>query len=247
MPETLALFSALMLGLMGSTHCIGMCGGISASLGLIDGRRSVSFALSYNLGRIVCYATLGALLGALVALLGKTVHPLLPSIGLWLRVCAGLLVISMGLYISGWWLGLTHIEAAGSALWRRVQPYVKKIGPPRTRLAAAQLGALWGLLPCGLVYSSLGWTAAHGNAVHSAILMATFGVGTLPAMLLTTLGGQQLQHYLRRAGVRKIVGLLLIGFGIATIAMPLLHAGIVPGLHQGHGQGDAHAEHEHHH
>ncbi len=243
MPESLALVSALMLGLMGSTHCIGMCGGISASLGMIDGRRNLSFALCYNLGRIICYALLGALLGAIVAVLGNSVQPLLPSIGLWLRALAGLLVISMGLYISGWWLGLTHIEAAGSALWRRVQPYAKKIGPPRTRMAAAQLGALWGLLPCGLVYSSLGWTAAHGNTVHSAILMATFGLGTVPAMLLTTLGGQQLQHYLRRAGVRKIIGLLLIGFGIATIVVPFLHT---RHAHTGH-EHPATDAHDHHH
>jgi sulfite exporter TauE/SafE len=102
MPDAPTLAAAWLLGLMGSAHCLGMCGGIGAALGLADARRSSLFALSYHRGRILGYAALGALAGGAVALLGAGLRELLPTVGLWLRAIAGLLVVAMGLYVGGW-------------------------------------------------------------------------------------------------------------------------------------------------
>lgn len=236
MPDSLSLTSALLVGLMGSSHCLGMCGGISSALGMAGGRRAALFALAYNLGRILCYAALGAVVGGGVAALGGVLSQWLPTLGPWLRTLAGLLLIAMGLYVSGWWMGLTRVERLGSLLWRPLQPLAQRLLPPRNVAGALLLGAVWGLLPCGLVYSSLAWAASSGDALHSAALMAAFGAGTLPAMLLTTLGGEQLQRRLQRPAVRRVAGILLIAFGIISAALPWL-----PG-HAGHG-----AAHQHQH
>lgn len=212
-----ALGSALLLGLMGSTHCLGMCGGISAALGAAAGAQRRVMAVAYNLGRILCYALLGLIAGSVVAGFGELLQLWMPGVGKILRSLAALLVIGMGLFIAGWWLGISRIETAGSGVWRRIQPLVKRFLPPRSPFDALMLGGLWGLLPCGLVYSSLSWAATAGAPLESALLMAGFGLGTLPAMLVTTLGGQALQQRLRRPVIRKLAGSVLIGFGLFTL------------------------------
>jgi sulfite exporter TauE/SafE len=219
---------------MSSSHCLGMCGGIGAALGASGTPRAWWFGIAYNVGRIGCYTLLGALAGGAVALLDTGSRAWLPQLGLWLRTLAGLLVIAMGLYISGWWFGLARLEALGDVVWRRVQPLTRTLLPPRNPGAALALGAAWGLLPCGLIYSSLGWAATAGSALRSAELMALFGVGTLPAMLAATLGGQRVRSCLQRPLLRRVAGLLLIALGIATIALPWQHSASA-------------ADHTHHH
>jgi sulfite exporter TauE/SafE len=238
--DPLAIVGALTLGLLSNTHCLAMCGGISAALGAAGGKPSLPMALAYNTGRILCYALLGAIAGGALGSLSAQ----LPLLGPVLRTLAGLLVIAMGLYIAGWWMGLTRLEHAGSHLWRRVQPLTRNLLPPKNPGAAMALGALWGLLPCGLIYSTLSWAATRGSALEGAVLMSSFGLGTLPVMLLTALGGQGAMKLLRQPLLRKIGGVLLIAFGIATLLTPWQHAG--------HGGGattveDSSAAHSHHH
>ncbi|MDX9875641.1 MAG: sulfite exporter TauE/SafE family protein [Spongiibacteraceae bacterium] len=231
------LGSGLLLGLMGSTHCLGMCGGLSAALGAAAGTQQRLMALAYNLGRICCYALLGLIAGGIVTGFGDLLQQWLPETGRILRSVAALLVIGMGLFITGWWLGVSRIETMGSGVWRRLQPMVRHFLPPRTPVDALLLGGLWGLLPCGLVYSSLSWAATAGGPLQSATLMAAFGLGTLPAMLVTTLGGQELQHRLRRPFVRKLAGSVLIGVGLWSL---LSIWGVIPGHgHHHHAAHDA--------
>jgi sulfite exporter TauE/SafE len=225
MTDPLALAGALLLGLGGSTHCIGMCGGIGAALGVAAQRNRVLMAFSYNFGRVLSYALLGALFGGALQWFGVSTQPYVPAFGLWLRVIAGLMIIAMGLYVGGWWFGLTRLEKLGAPIWRRIQPYTTKLLPPRTLPAAWLLGMLWGFLPCGLIYSTLSWAAARGNAVESAQLMAVFGLGTLPAMAAVTLGGEQLRTHFQRPMVRQGAGIFLVLIGIVTIAVPWQHAG----------------------
>jgi sulfite exporter TauE/SafE len=186
--------------------------------------RCCGLAVCYNLGRIGCYAALGSLAGAAVALFGDTLHGSVPQLGLWLRGIAGALVVAMGLYVGGWWLGLHHLESIGDALWRRVRPLTSSLLPPRNAGAALLLGGAWGLLPCGLVYSSLTWAATAADPLRSAALMAAFGAGTLPALLLTTIGGQGLRRHLQQPWLRRCAGALLITLGIATAVLPWLHS-----------------------
>jgi sulfite exporter TauE/SafE len=225
MIDGVGLAAALGLGAMSSAHCVGMCGGIGASLGLAGEGRRWTFVGCYNLGRIGVYAMLGALAGAAAAAAGATLQPVLPQVVPWLRTLAGLLVIAMGLYIGGWWLGLRHLETAGAALWRRVRPLTQRWLPPRTPGAALALGAAWGLLPCGLVYSSLAWAALRADPLQGAALMAAFGLGTLPSMIAVAACGNALGRHLRRPAVRRVAGALLLLLGVATSALPWRHAG----------------------
>lgn len=239
MTEPVTFAAALLIGLMSSTHCLGMCGGISAALGAASGRPQPWLALAYNLGRIGCYGLLGFIAGSLVWGVGDLVAGALPHFGKWVRSGAALLVIAMGLYVGGWWLGLTKLERLGGGLWRRVQPAVGRLLPATNLRSALTLGALWGLLPCGLVYSSLTWAAATADPLQAAGAMTAFGLGTLPAMWATTAGGQQLQHRLRKPWVRKGAGALLIAVGLASLTqlwLPATH-------HTAH----SHSAEQHHH
>ncbi|MBC3438329.1 sulfite exporter TauE/SafE family protein [Pseudomonas sp. BW16M2] len=222
MPELIPLLgSALVLGLLGGGHCLGMCGGLMGALTLAippeqRGRR-LRLLLAYNLGRILSYAAAGLLLGLAGVALASS--PL--AIGL--RVIAALLLISMGMYLAGWWSGLTRIEALGRGLWRHVQPVATRLLPVSSLPRALLLGALWGWLPCGLVYSTLLWAASQGDALHSAALMLAFGVGTWPVLLATGLAAERVGALLRKRSVRVAGGLLVILFGLWTLPGPHQH------------------------
>ncbi|EIK95058.1 hypothetical protein PMM47T1_18935 [Pseudomonas sp. M47T1] len=215
------LASALILGLLGGGHCLGMCGGLMGALTLAipaeqRGPR-VRLLLAYNLGRIFSYACAGLLLG----LLGWVVAGS-PAV-MALRVVAALLLIAMGLYLGGWWSGLTHVERAGRGLWRLIQPLANRLLPVSSVPRALLLGALWGWLPCGLVYSTLLWAASQGNAVHSGLLMLAFGLGTWPVLLATGLAAQRTRQLLRQRGVRVVGGVMVILFGLWTLPGPHQH------------------------
>jgi len=221
-PDLLPLLgSALILGLLGGGHCLGMCGGLMGALTLAippeqRGRR-LRLLLAYNVGRILSYACAGLLLG----LAGWAVAS--SPAALALRVLAALLLIAMGLYLAGWWSGLTRIEALGRGLWRHIQPVASRLLPVSSLPRALLLGALWGWLPCGLVYSTLLWAASQGNAGYSAALMLAFGLGTWPVLLATGLAAEQVNSLLRRRSVRMAGGLLVILFGVWTLPGPHQH------------------------
>lgn len=225
MVELLALLpllsSALILGLLGGGHCLGMCGGLMGALTLAippeqRGRR-LRLLIAYNLGRVLSYASAGLLLG----LAGWAVagSPLATA----MRVLAALLLISMGLYLAGWWSGLTRVETLGRGLWRHIQPVATRLLPVSSLPRALLLGALWGWLPCGLVYSTLLWAASQGSAVNSALLMLAFGIGTWPILLATGLAAERSNALLRKRGVRVAGGLLVILFGLWTLPGPHQH------------------------
>ncbi|WP_079229046.1 sulfite exporter TauE/SafE family protein [Pseudomonas putida] len=222
MPDLLPLLgSALVLGLLGGGHCLGMCGGLMGALTLAippeqRGQR-LRLLVAYNLGRILSYACAGLLLG----LAGWAVASSPAAMAL--RVVAALLLIAMGLYLAGWWSGLTRIEALGRGLWRHIQPAASRLMPVSSLPRALLLGALWGWLPCGLVYSTLLWAASQGNAGYSAALMLAFGLGTWPILLATGLAAERVNALLRRRSVRMAGGVLVILFGIWTLPGPHQH------------------------
>ncbi len=218
MPDLLILLpSALILGLLGGGHCLGMCGGLMGALTLAippDSRQQrLQLLLAYNAGRILSYSCAGLLLGLLGWSASSIAAPLMRSI-------AGLLLITMGLYLAGWWSGLTRIESLGKLLWKRLEPISRRLLPVRNRRQAIQLGLVWGWLPCGLVYSTLIWASSQGNALISMLLMAAFGLGTLPVLLATGLAAERITSLLRWRGVRIAGGLLVILFGIWTLPGP---------------------------
>jgi len=217
------VFTAFALGLLGGGHCIGMCGGLMGALTLAipaeqrQGWPLWRILLSYNLGRISSYTLAGALLGSFGwALQGMGLGPVL-------RAIAGLLMICMGLYLANWWSGLTRIESLGRGLWRRIEPRARKLLPVQRPGQALLLGALWGWLPCGLVYSSLVWASSHGSGATSALLMLAFGTGTLPILLATGAAADKLTALLRKRSLRISAAMLIILFGLWTLPGPHQH------------------------
>ncbi|HKJ70636.1 MAG TPA: sulfite exporter TauE/SafE family protein [Gammaproteobacteria bacterium] len=229
---TLTIPAALIMGLLGAPHCAAMCGGITATLTFgLDDRvrasvpRQLPFLLAYNLGRIASYTAAGAIAGALgaAAALG-TPHGLGPAL---LRGLAGAVMIAIGLYIGGWWPGFSRVERIGVPLWRRLEPLGQRLLPVRSLAAALGLGAVWGWLPCGMVYMVLLQALTAGGAVSGGALLLAFGLGTLPNLLAMGVFAAALGRWLGNPWVRRAAGALLVALG--GIALGLALGGIGPG------------------
>lgn len=224
MSGDLTLLAALAIGLAGSTHCIGMCGGIAGSLGMAStaSRRAtrLGLALAYNLGRIGSYTAMGALAGLLVGLLGIGIAA--PEWGIVLRVVTGCILLAVSAHLLVNWSGLRRIEGVGRHVWRFLGPLAQRLLPVRSAGGALVLGMLWGWLPCGLVYTVLLAAAASGDPLAGAATMLVFGLGTLPAMTGATLFGQTLRRWLTDRRTRRSLGLLMLLFALWTLATPLL-------------------------
>lgn len=210
MPDTgfLALF---LVGLLGGTHCVGMCGGIVGALTL-GGAPRWRIHLAYNAGRIASYALAGAVAGALGAAslaAGKA-----EGVRLGLYALANVMLVLLGVYLLGVVQVLLPIERLGHHLWRRLQPLGRRFLPAQSVAQAFPLGLLWGWLPCGLVYSALASALTAGSATRGAAMMLAFGLGTLPNLLLAGMLLARLNEFVRRVAVRRIAGLLVLGFGL---------------------------------
>ncbi len=220
--------SAFLLGLLGSAHCFGMCGGIAGALamgsrpgpGLIAGAaanvaqpavKPFPMLLATGLGRISSYTVAGLLAGTLGATLG------LLHLESTLRIIAALLLILLGLYLAGLSRGLAWLERGGLILWRQLQPLVHRVTPIHSLPRAVAAGAIWGWLPCGLVYSMLAWSIAQGSAFGGAGVMLAFGLGTLPAVMAAGAMASPLQHWMQRRGARLAGGLLVMLFGLWSL------------------------------
>ena len=216
-----AVSAALLAGFFGSAHCLGMCGGIAglfavkADIARLSRRAHLAFV--YNLGRILGYA----LLGFVVAGIGKTFVGVIPMLSGPLRIASGVLIILVGLQIAFNWRPLALLERGGAGIWQRIAPSARGLLPVTSAAKALALGFLWGFLPCGLVYSALLIAATGGEALNGAYVMTAFGLGTLPAMFLTGLGSAQLQAFMSKSWARRGAGLLVIVMGLITLWMPL--------------------------
>ena len=220
MPEY-SLLAALITGLLGGVHCVGMCGGIVGAFSLqLPGKGSrFGYHLAANLGRLASYVIAGIIAGAL----GSTsvfLSQLFPVEKI-LYVIANLVLIALGLHLAGIWSGVLILESAGGGVWRRLQPLFKKLVPIRSIPQAFGAGMVWGWLPCGLVYSVLIMALASGSALHGGFTMLAFGLGTLPNLLLMGLFASQLQRWLARRGVRLAAGLIIVALGVTSLVQGL--------------------------
>jgi sulfite exporter TauE/SafE len=227
-----SLLPVFVVGLLGSVHCAGMCGGIVGALSVAPAagrtvpvpvpvrvrspRPALANMLAYNLGRIGSYMLAGALAGGVGQGAGALARlPALQTAGYWM---ANLMLAMLGLYLMDAWRGLARLEHGGQLLWRHVAPLLRRFQPfdgPGRMLAA---GALWGWLPCGMVYSVLATAMLSGSALAGALVMLAFGVGTLPMLLGLGLAGARLRACLRMRGVRAACGALVLGFGLLGLA-----------------------------
>ena len=220
MTEWLPLFgTALLTGLLGSAHCLGMCLGISSMIAIgHDGTVAASKPLlagAYNAGRVLSYMVIGALVGGL----GSAFVSLIPTIAGPVRLIGGVLIGLIGLQIAFRWQILAPLERAGLSVWQHIKPLASRVLPVTSVPRAIGLGLLWGWLPCGLVYSVLLLAATTANVAAGAGTMLAFGIGTMPAMILTGIGGLRLSTTIGRH--HRMAGLLIAVVGLLTIAMPL--------------------------
>ena len=213
-----ALTAVFLVGLLGGTHCLGMCGGIVSALTvqMPRDRPRWTLHLAYHAGRITTYAAAGALaggVGAAALLLGGAL-----PVQIVLYIVAQLMLVALGLYLLGVSRYLAGFERAGHALWRRIQPAASALFPIRTAPRGYAVGLLWGLLPCGLVYSVLVTALVAGSAASGALVMLAFGAGTLPSLLAAGAVLPALQRIRRGQLVRRAAGGIIIAFGLFGLA-----------------------------
>ena len=228
--SALNLIPVFMVGLLGSVHCVGMCGGIVSAfsaapaapaaarpfpVAVVTERAALDGAarvLAYNSGRIASYMTAGALAGGLAGgartLAGLTA---VQAGGYWL---ANLMLVILGLYLMDAWRGLARLESLGQILWQRARPLMRFIVPLDSPLKMLALGALWGWLPCGMVYSVLMTAMFTGSGAAGALVMLAFGLGTLPMLLAMGMAGDRLRSALQTRAVRIGAGAVVLGFGL---------------------------------
>ena len=213
MPDT-GFLAVFLIGLLGGTHCVGMCGGIVSALTVqLPGQKSAwSLHLAYNFGRITSYGLAGAVMG-LIGSLGLLLKAWLP-IQLGLYVAANLMLIALGLYLVGFTQGLAVVERGGQWLWSRIQPWTRRFLPVKGVAQAFPLGLLWGFLPCGLVYSVLATALMSGSALRGAATLLAFGLGTLPNLLLAGVLLARFRRFAQAPALRIASGLLVLGFGV---------------------------------
>ncbi len=216
------LLSAFVVGLLGGVHCAGMCGGIvgALTLGLPEAVRQsfwrlAPFQVAYNLGRVSSYVLAGAVMGGLGMLLARMMPVYYAQRGL--LAMAGIFMVLLGLYLGGWWFGLSRLEKMGGSLWRWIEPFARRLLPVRSTGQALALGVLWGWIPCGLVYSMLIWAVSAGSAAKGAALMLAFALGTLPNLLAMGLVAGGLARLLRKPWVRQLAGVTVILLGLYTL------------------------------
>jgi sulfite exporter TauE/SafE len=230
------LAAALALGAMGSVHCIGMCGGIAGALSvaLPPGQRTRStlwtHQLGYAFGRITSYGVAGAFAGSAGLLLADVLGP---RGALLLRMAAAALLLLLGLQLGGWWRGLAVFERIGATLWRWIAPTVDASASNRSLLHAVGVGAAWGWLPCGLVYSTLAWAAAGADPIRGTLVMVAFGLGTVPAVSLTGVAAAHATQRLQSVTSRRVAGVLIMSMALWTAVAAGAHGGgATPACHE---------------
>lgn len=234
-----ALMTAFLVGLLGSGHCFGMCGGIAAGLGTIpvqgsscdvgEARPHWSSACLFNLGRILTYAFLGLTGAWLLGGAGEMLN--VPRWSMILRALTAVMIFMIGLQFLFNFKTLALIERGGVKIWNKVLPVAVKATSLPGGTGRLLVGLCWGFLPCGLVYSVLLTASAASSAVSGAVVMLAFGLGTVPAMLGMGLAAPALVALLNDRWARKLLGVALILLAVLSVALMVAR---MQGAGQGH-------------
>jgi sulfite exporter TauE/SafE len=219
------LLTAFFVGLLGSGHCFGMCGGIAAGLGSIpvnvkkgsEAKPRAGSAVLFNVGRIISYAVLGLLSAWLLATVGKVLN--VPQWSMILRAITALMIFLIGIQYLFNWNTLAIIERTGAKIWKFALPIAVRASSLPGGTGRLLLGLCWGYLPCGLVYSVLLTASAAGSPLSGAAVMLAFGAGTLPSMLGISLAAPALAALLSDQWTRKLMGAALIFLALLSVAL----------------------------
>ncbi len=204
----MALWTAFTIGLLGSLHCVGMCGPIALSLPYQGGHRlyAAGNVLLYNLGRVVTYSLLGILIGLFGRGFFLAGFQSYVSIGLGIAL---LLVALFSINVESQLLRLPAMQRLNAWVKARLGGLLRQRGPGKLFL----IGSLNGLLPCGLVYLAIVGALASGSILDSVLYMGLFGLGTIPLMLATALAGQFIKLEWR-SRLRKLMPVFLLALAL---------------------------------
>ena len=203
-------------GVLGSTHCMGMCGGFALTVGL--GTRgpaaNLGRQLVYSAGRIFTYAFLGAAAGFAGFWFAHRSSQLIHAQA-FLSLLAGVLLIAQGCLALGLVPGRSMRPASGATCLAGsfVRPFLAS--PQWYHVFVA--GILNGLLPCGLVYGYLALASSSASLPYGVLAMACFGIGTVPVMVFTGLGASTFPLAARR-GLFRVAGVCVLATGLGAFA-----------------------------
>jgi hypothetical protein len=211
-------------GVLGSSHCIGMCGPFALTIGAsaTSWKANLAKQVLYTLGRVFTYSVLGALAGFGGLYLQRTV-PALVNIAALLAVVAGLFLLYQGLLaarvIRRKTPNATGVPCLAGDFFGS---FLKSPSLANVFLA----GLFTGMLPCGLVYGFVALAASSGDMLLGAAIMGVFGLGTAPIMILTGCGGSLLSLATRKQLFRAaawcvvLTGLVSIARGVGFVEIP---------------------------
>lgn len=227
-----ALIGGFLAGLLGGAHCIAMCGGFVAVLSgsgvparaqgapLLPAREIARRQLAHNVGRIATYAALGAVAGA--------AGGFALDAGAWMAVqralfvLANLLLLALAAAIATGREGAAWLQRAGAVVFGRAMVAARPLLARPGTAARLAVGAAWGLVPCGLVYSVLAVALFAGGALEGAAVMLAFGLGTLPNLLAAGWLVARARSWLDSRFARFGAALLLAGFAAVGLWRALL-------------------------
>lgn len=205
------LITPLTIGLVGSFHCIGMCGPIVVALPLKKHNliSKITGTILYNSGRVLTYSILGILFG----LLGRGIH--LAGFQQWTSILLGATMIISVLFP---FVFREKITIAGlfSGFAARLILKLKKLFTDRSYFSLVMIGLLNGLLPCGLVYVAIAGAINSGNVFSGALFMMLFGLGTIPLLMIATLASDAIGHRLR-SKMQRVVPYFVFMLGVLFI------------------------------
>ncbi|MDC1505375.1 sulfite exporter TauE/SafE family protein [Winogradskyella sp.] len=205
------LVSALILGLLGSLHCVGMCGPIAFMLPVdrTNSFKKISQITTYHFGRLLAYSIIGLAFG----LIGKSLY--IFGMQQQLSIAIGIIMIILVL-IPYRTLGKYNLSRPLNKLISKVKSSLGKALKKKTTDTFLTIGFLNGFLPCGLVYMAVFGAVATGNLLEGSLYMVLFGLGTIPLMTTATYLGKFLNNTIKQR-IQKAIPVFIIIIGVLFI------------------------------
>jgi len=204
------IIAGFTLGLIGSLHCVGMCGPLSLALPVqyLDKSQRVFAIVLYQVGRVITYSTLGLIFG----LAGRQIY--VAGLQQWFSIGMGTLIIFL---LCQYWIFRRNLRPTLlNNFYTAVQRLMIKILKTRGAISFLLFGTANGLLPCGMVYIALAGSLVTAAVHQSVLFMAMFGLGTLPAMIAISLFGQFFSLKVRNS-FRRIVPVFVTVMAVVLI------------------------------
>lgn len=215
MSDDISLLTAFLIGLFGSFHCFGMCGGLitALSLKLIENKKKIYFyQFVYNLGRILSYC----IIGFLVSVCGVFIFDFFKiNVAFLFNVFFSLIIIFFGLRLLNVFSFIfIFFEKISYDFFNLFYNKLFKFSFLSSPYKEFLIGMVWGNMPCGLVYSALSIAFISGSLLKSALMMLFFGLGTLPAIIFTSSFYSKIIILKKNNLIIKLIGCCTIIYGV---------------------------------